>query len=109
MIALKQENTGLISEELIQDIYQNEELGLMKFLEGHAQRVVAEFQDFIEEAQRKGEVSSTIKPAFMLFFLNQIQRWLADPNVTQLFDDPQDMIMEVTNLFFYGVTQPPAK
>ena len=109
MIALKQENTGLISEELIQDIYQNEELGLMKFLEGHAQRVVAEFQDFIEEAQRKGEVSSTIKPAFMLFFLNQIQRWLADPNVTQLFDDPQDMIMEVTNLFFYGVTQPLAK
>jgi AcrR family transcriptional regulator len=109
MIALKRENTGLISEELIQDIYQNEALGLMKFLEAHAQRVMGEFQDFIEEAQAKGEISPSIKPAFVLFFLNQIQQWLAEPQVTQLFDDPQDMIMEVTNLFFYGITQSPSE
>ena len=59
-------------------------------------------EDYIE-AQKKGEIRKDIKPRFILYFINQIYEMIKDPQLESLYSDPQEMIMELTNFFFYGI------
>ena len=55
------------------------------------------------EAQKKGEIRSDIKPEFIHYFLNHMFTLAEDENLARLYDSPQDLIMELTNFFFYGI------
>ena len=58
--------------------------------------------DYIE-AQKMGNIRKDIKPEFILYFLNHSMEMIKDEQLEEIYDNPQDMIMEFTNFFFYGV------
>ena len=55
------------------------------------------------KAQKRGDIRKDIKPEFILYFLNHMITMTDDDQLSSLYSSPQDMIMELTNFFFYGI------
>ena len=47
-----------------------------------------------------------IKPEFILFFLNHMIGLLDKEKLAALYDSAQDLVMELTKFFFYGILAP---
>ncbi len=102
-IQLKMEQTENISAELIDDIYRNPYPELLEFFnEKKAEflnRILVDYTD----AQKSGHLRTDIKPEFMLYFLNHMFQLTKDTELNSLYNSPQELIMELTNFFFYGI------
>ncbi|MBE9467701.1 MAG: TetR/AcrR family transcriptional regulator [Bacteroidetes bacterium] len=102
-IDLKMEATKDISNEFINDYIRYadpETLALYQRKKHEAMYSI--LNDYIE-AQKKGDIRKNINPKFILYFLNNLQNLVKDEQLEKLYDAPQDMIMELTNFFFYGI------
>jgi hypothetical protein len=44
-----------------------------------------------------------MKIEFILWYLNKILELMEDQALQQMYDNPQDLIMEMVNFFFYGI------
>lgn len=104
MLLQKQEGTNDISREFLADFYSNREPELRAYVDAKVQeswqRIVADFKT----AQQLGILRSDIKPEFILIFSNKLTDLVNDPALLSLYDKPQDLIMELTNLMIYGLT-----
>jgi hypothetical protein len=59
-------------------------------------------RDYLD-AQQRGDIRADIKPEFILYFLNKIVEMARDEDLERMYSTPQDLIMELTNFFFYGI------
>jgi hypothetical protein len=64
------------------------------------------YVDDFRKAQISGEIRSDIKPEFILFLLNRVTEMMTESDLVSMYPDPQHLIAEVTNLFFYGIMPP---
>ncbi|HKK80820.1 MAG TPA: TetR/AcrR family transcriptional regulator [Prolixibacteraceae bacterium] len=103
LILLKHDSTTLISQEFIEDIYKNEEFGLKQQLEQHQQNFMGEIMRDLAEAQEQGHIRKGLNLDFVLYFLNDMSGKLFDERLAALYPSTQDLIMEITNFFFYGI------
>ncbi len=104
IVHLKFEGTQQISQELLLDIYKNQEPALKAYIENWKQRSLNQFLNDLAEAQRKGWLRKDIQPAFVLYLLNKMTDFVTDEKLLALYQTPQGLIMEVTNFFFYGIS-----
>lgn len=104
VLILKFENSKEISQELIMDIYHNQEAELMDFINTWKKQSLDRFLSDMMHAQEKGWVRKDLKPAFILYFLNKAQEMVTDEHLLAMYDSSQQLIMEVTHFFFYGVS-----
>ena len=58
--------------------------------------------DFIK-AQKAGDVRKNIHPQFILYLFNRLLQMTEDEQLLKLYASPQDLIMEMTNFYFYGI------
>ncbi|MBI9071080.1 MAG: TetR/AcrR family transcriptional regulator [Melioribacteraceae bacterium] len=103
VILMKHESTEFISKEFFNDLTKNpiEEIaGLMKQFHEDS---IKEIMNDLKKAQKKGELRKNIKPDFIFYFLNGIQLMAEDENLSKLYSTPNELIMELTNVFFYGI------
>jgi AcrR family transcriptional regulator len=103
VLELKQKGSTDISEEFIRDIYQYDESGLQDHFEQHRRSSLAEFMQDLKNAQQKGWIRKNIKPEFILFMLENLTGWVTDDRLQSMYPNTQDIIMELTNFFFYGI------
>ena len=104
-IQLKMDSTNDLSQKFFADIHKNATPELRDYLtQSSQQRIHKILSDYIE-AQKTGDVRKEIKPQFILYFLNHLYEIVKDDRLVQLYDSPQDLIMELTNFFFYGILQ----
>ena len=73
MIELKLSNSHEISQELLDDIYKNQDEEYLKQLNISKRKMFGIYLDDFERL-RKGEIRDDIKPEFILFFLNNLQK-----------------------------------
>lgn len=100
---LKLEATNAISHEFLSDFYNSGDEELMGYLNKKvAENISLMIQDFID-AQDKGEIRKDMKPEFINFILNHIVELGNDPKLNSLYPNAQEMILELTNFFFYGI------
>jgi len=102
-IQLKLESTENISEEFFRDIHKQNDFELNQII--HDQ-MVANMNIVIGwylEAQKKGDVRQNIKPEFMVYMLNHLTDMAKDDKLLGMYDNPHELIMELTNFFFYGI------
>ena len=102
-LLLKQEQTNHISIELLKDIYTNESLGLRSFIESMQQEAVKEILHDFKIAAQKGWIRKDVKPEFILYFFDRMNEMATDENLLKLYKNEQQLIMEITNFFFYGI------
>lgn len=49
------------------------------------------------------EIRKDINPQFIAYFLEKINEMAADEKLLKLYKNEQELIMELTNFFFYGL------
>ena len=100
---LKLEATDAISHEFLSDFYNYGDEELKEYLNRKVEENISfMIQDFID-AQNKGEIRKDMKPEFINFILNHMVKLGDDPNLNNLYPNAQQMILELTNFFFYGI------
>ncbi len=104
MVLLKLEGTEAISQELIMDIYKNEVTELIDFMAEKRKQGTEVILQFYAQGQNEGALRKDVKPEFILYFINQINNMATDEELLAMYDTPQHLIMELTNLFFYGIS-----
>ncbi len=102
-IQLKMEQTKDLSSEFFNDLHKN----APPEVTAHFQKIYAEsvqcfLNDFLQARQR-GDIRKDIKPEFILYFLNRMIDMTDDEHLSTLYDSPQEVILELTQFFFYGI------
>ena len=100
---LKLESSKDISNEFMNDYIRHADPEMVKFLNKIKNENIKMIVNDYTEAQKKGDIRKDIKPEFILYFLSHLQEMVKDEQLEKIYDNPQDIIMELTNFFFYGV------
>lgn len=100
---LKMEQSKNISNEFMNDYVRHADPEMVKFLNQKMDENLKMIVNDYIQAQKKGDIRKDIKPEFILYFLNQLQEMVKDEQLEKIYDNPQDIIMEFTNFFFYGI------
>ena len=85
------------------DIFSNKKLGLHKYWQKRANEITVEVMQDYKKAQDEGWIRKDLKIEFIFYFSNKMSDFLSDPKLLAMYDSMQDLIMEVANLFFYGI------
>jgi hypothetical protein len=85
------------------DIYKRPGSDLKKYMEEMAQKSMKLSLDFFRDSQSKGFIRKDIDFDFMLYYLNQATQMIQDEDLVSKYKKPEDLIMEVTRFFFYGI------
>ena len=105
ILQLKSEGSAGIGEEFIKDLYSSDpELGLAKFMEEKTALVFREINNLYEKGKKDGWVRRDLNIPFMLYMAQKMVDIMTKEETSRLFENSQDMIMEVTRLFVYGIS-----
>jgi AcrR family transcriptional regulator len=103
MLALKMNGTYDISQEFLQDFYNNPELGLKDHIEKRTKSVWQEVIEDFKKAQKKKIFRKDFKPELLFYISQKFQELVNDKSMLALYDNPQALIMDVANLMIYGI------
>lgn len=103
ILKMKLEGSKDISQEFILDIYQNQSMGLLPYMEELGKKSLALTMAFLLDSQKKGHIRQDIKVDFILYYFNHMMVMTTDPELLSKYEKPQDLIMESTEFFFYGI------
>lgn len=106
MIEMKTEGTQDISQEFINDLYQNPELGLKDFVEKITKESWKVIVDCFREAQKEGVFRKDVRPEFLYYYSQKISEMITDPGLLELYGSPEEAILELVSFFAYGVSNP---
>ena len=102
-IEMKMEGTADMSSEFANDLLLHAEPELLELYTRKKEEVLQMVFSDYTEAQKKGEIRKDVKPEFLIYFLNHIYEMLEDEKLVQLYNNPNEMAMELTRFFFYGI------
>ena len=104
IIRLKAEGTRNISKEFIKDLYTSKEGDLKGYMEEKSRMMFAEMVGVYERGKVDGWVRKDLNIPFFLLYVQKSIDMFSNDEVLQFFDTSQEMIMEITNLFIYGIS-----
>jgi len=102
-IRMKLEGTDNMSQEFFSDYLPHAEPEMLEFLQERRHESMELIIKDYAEAQKKGDIRQDIKIEFIIWYLNKIWDIMTDEELEKMYDNPQDMIMEMVNFFFYGI------
>lgn len=101
----KFKNSQDVSREFIMDLYKNGEMDLIAFVTERSNAMTQRILDDYDKAKEEGYVRKEIKREFILYFLQKMKEMTLDENLMKLYKNPQELTMELTNFFFYGLLE----
>lgn len=104
ILELKLEGTNNISEEFLNDFYNNPELGLTSYIEERSKALWLETIELFREGQADGWIRKEMKVEFMFLFMQKATPMITDKEMLKLYSSPQELIMELANMFVYGIS-----
>ncbi len=102
-LQMKMEGTSEISSEFLDDLMIHGEPEMMEYMQNMSRRVLEIVHADYVAAQKKGEIRQDVKPEFIIYFLNHIYEMLKDEHLVKMYRDPNELAMELTRFFFYGI------
>jgi AcrR family transcriptional regulator len=103
IVQLKHEQTDMISQEFFNDLLKNPNLEIAELIEKLKENSFNEIINDFKAARENGDIRKNLKPEFILYFLNHMIEMAKDQNLLSLYVSPNEMTMELTNFFFYGI------
>jgi AcrR family transcriptional regulator len=103
LIMTKVEGTNEVSREFLADFYLGAEPELKEFVEKTTTDVWNELIKDYRKAQDEGILRNDFKPELLLKISTKLVELLKDESLLAMYDTPQDLLMEFTNLLVYGV------
>lgn len=108
IIQLKHEQTDLMSQEFFHDLLKNPNPEIAELLNKFKKDSFNEVLNDFNAAREHGDIRRNLKPEFILYFLNHMTEMAKDENLLRLYRSPNELTMELTNFFFYGILTPNA-
>jgi AcrR family transcriptional regulator len=102
-LKLKMEQTEDLSQEFLTDVYRNPNPELLEFFETKKNEFLNQILSDFTKAQKSGQLRKNLKPEFILYFLNHMFEMAKDKELYKHYTNAQELIMELTNFFFYGI------
>ena len=102
-IKMKLEGSDQMSQEFFSDYLPHADPELHDFIHQRMHKAAGMLIEDYAEAQSRGEIRQDMKIEFMLWYLNKMLDLMEDESLQKLYDNPQDLIMEMVNFFFYGI------
>jgi AcrR family transcriptional regulator len=99
----KSKNSQDVSQELVMDMYKNGETDLLAYITERSNSMMNRILDDYEKAQKEGDIRPEIKREFILYVLHKMIEMMLDEKLIALYKTPQELTMELTNFFFYGL------
>lgn len=103
LLLIKMEGSNDISREFLQDFYSNPELGLTSHIEARTKESWQEIISIFKQAQKDGGLRKDFRPEFLLILGQKLQELMNHETLLSMYDSPQDLIMEMTNMMVYGI------
>ena len=104
MVELKREQTQSMSSEFFKDYLQSGDSELIAYLEKLSNDNLEIFKNDFQKAQQKGDIRNDLKVEFIMAVLNHLIDWVQhDTSLLELYDEPQDLAVELTRFLFYGI------
>lgn len=103
MIELKREQVSTMSNEFFRDYVQSADPEMINYLNQLSQENMKMFVDDFTRAQKKGDIRKDVKVEFIMFIMNHMVEMTHDDTLLNMYDNPQDLVMEITNFLFYGI------
>lgn len=104
LLQMKAEASKGISEEFIRDIYTHPGPEIMGYMEEKTTSFIKEVTLVYEKGKENGWVRKDLNIPFLILFSQKMVTLSDDKELMSLFDSSQDLIMEITNLFIYGIS-----
>ncbi len=104
ILQMKLEGTNDISKEFLQDFYNDNETGLTPYIEERVKSTWREIIKDFKKGQEDGWVRKDMKVEFLFYFIQLVIPAFTDKELLKLYNSPQELIMEVTNLIVYGIS-----
>jgi len=102
-LLMKFEGTNNISAELVKDIYGNHESEICKLWKSGIDKMLKIVLNDYADAQKRGDIRKDLKIEFIMIMTNKTFEIASDPEVQALYPDMQSLVMEIANMFFYGI------
>jgi len=103
MIQLKQEQIETMSSEFFQDYVQSDDPELISFLNQLTQENLLMLTNDFKKAQDNGDIRADLKIEFIMYIMNHLVQMAQEHPLLNMYDEPQDLVMEITNFLFYGI------
>lgn len=103
MIQLKKEAVKGISKEFVTDLMQIEDSHLAQKMLTHQQTQMQLMMQDLAEAQQQGYIRADVRMDFIIYLINDIQQKILDPVLNSMYENEDELIMELTSYFFYGI------
>ncbi len=103
MIQLKKDQIKTMSNEFFRDYVQSADPEMVEYLNQITQDSLKIFKDDFHKAQKAGDIRPDLSVDFIMYILNQLIEMTHDDNLLNLYNNPQDLVMEITNFLFYGI------
>lgn len=103
IVLLKHQGTLDISEEFLNDVYRGDEPSLMGLMEKYSEISKKTIREDFEKAQKDGWIREELKTDFLMYMMDRIGERMFDEKLKAMFHNPHDMLIELTNFFFYGI------
>jgi AcrR family transcriptional regulator len=104
LVELKREQTKSMSSEFFKDYMQSGDPELIAYLEKLSKNNLEIFKNDFQKAQQNGDIRKDLKVEFIMAVLNHLIDWIQhDKSMLELYDEPQDLAVELTRFLFYGI------
>lgn len=104
ILLMKFEGTNDISMEFLTDFYSDKEAGLNDYVQSLTNDIWQNIISDLRIAQQNGIFRQDLNLEFFFYISQKIIDSLNDPNISRLFNTPQEMIMESARLLMYGIS-----
>ncbi len=104
-VRLKFEGSEELSAEFVKEIYDNSFPELYDYWESRRKKMLQMILRDYTDAQENGWMRKDIKPEFILYITNKLLEMASDTALQSMYKDMRSLIMELTNLFFYGILE----
>ena len=103
MIHLKKDQIEHMSSEFFKDYLQSGNPELISHLEQLSGESMQMFTDDFRKAQENGDIRQDLKIEFIMYVMNHLVEMAQEDALLNIYDEPQDLVMEITNFLFYGI------
>ncbi len=103
LIHLKKDQVEHMSSEFFKDYVQSGDPELISYLEQLSGESMQMFLDDFRKAQDNGDIRQDLKIEFIMYVMNHLIEMASEDALLNIYDEPQDLVMEITNFLFYGI------
>ena len=103
MIKLKRDQIETMSSEFFRDYVQSGDPELLAYLQQISGESMQMFVDDFHKAQQNGDIRKDLKVDFIMVVMNRLVDMAHEDELLDMYDNPQDLVMEITKFLFYGI------